>query len=161
MWNPFKIKDPMKETAGVYHLAETFFPKLIAGYNSRIYEENIFEDISTWKQLLKDESERMDFRFGKIKATGTDFKNNHDVYIVLIQWPEVQMPTAAKACMIAINRLSHTASQYVLESSFGGSMVVKMAPGGRMNTGLTVPANQDELTHFMMAVIQSEGIRWR
>lgn len=29
MWNPFKKKDPMKATAGVYHLAETFIPQLV------------------------------------------------------------------------------------------------------------------------------------
>ena len=29
MWNPFKKKDPMKEIAGVHHLAESFFPMLV------------------------------------------------------------------------------------------------------------------------------------
>lgn len=161
MWNPFKKKDPMKATAGVYHLAETFIPQLVKSYNAHFYEENIFEDIKRWKELLKDESKNMDFRFNKIETLGTDFKSNHDVYIVLIKWPEVKMPTAAKACMITINRLNHTAKQYILESSIYGSMIIEMTSNGRMNTGISVPNDQDEFTHFMMAVVNYEGIQWK
>lgn len=161
MWNPFKKKDPMKATAGVYHLAETFIPQLVKGYNAHFYEENIFEDIRRWKGLLKDESKNMDFRFNKIETLGTDFKNNHDVYIVLIKWPEVKMPTAAKACMITINRLNHIAKQYILESSFYGSMVIEMTSNGRMNTGISVSNDQNEFTHFMMEVVNYEGIQWK
>ena len=161
MWNPFKKKDPMKATAGVYHLAEIFIPQLVKGYNDYLYEENIFEDIKRWKELLKDESQNMDFRFNKIEILGTDFKSNHDVYIVLIKWPEVKMPTAAKACMITINRLYHTAKQYILESSIYGSMIIEMTHKGRMNTGISVPDDQDEFTHFMMAVVNYEGIQWK
>ena len=42
MWNIFKKKDPMKEVAGVYYLAEKFFPLIVKGYNNRKYEEKIF-----------------------------------------------------------------------------------------------------------------------
>lgn len=161
MWNPFKKKDSMKATVGVYHLAETFIPQLVKGYNAHFYEENIFEDIKRWKELLKGESKNMDFRFNKIETLGTDFKSNHDVYIVLIKWPEVKMPTAAKACMITTNRLNHTAKQYILESSIYGSMVIEMTPNGRMNTGISVPDDQEEFTHFMMAVVNYEGIQWK
>ena len=55
MWNPFKKKDPMKEIAGVHHLAESFFPQLVKGYNSNKYEEDIFENIKLWKELLAKE----------------------------------------------------------------------------------------------------------
>ena len=56
MWNPFKKKDPMKEIAGVHHLAESFFPMLVKEYNSYNYEEDIFEDIKSWKEMLAKES---------------------------------------------------------------------------------------------------------
>lgn len=161
MWNPFKKKDPKKEIAGVYYLAETFFPQLVKGYNKHEYEESIFEDINLWKKMLTKESYDKDFRFKQITAVGTDFKKNHDDYIVLIAWPEVKFPTSAKACLIAINRPRHIATQYILESSFGGSMVIKIEDNTRMNTGITIPTNQNELTNFTMAVVNNEGIRWK
>ena len=161
MWNPFKKKDPMKEIAGVHHLAETFIPQLVKGYNNKEYEEDVFGDINLWKKMLANESSNKDFRFGKISSVGSDFKNNHDDYLVLIKWPEVAFPTSAKACLIAINRPRHTAHQYILESSFGGSMVIKLDGNIRMNTGITIPTNQNELTNFMMAVVNNEGIRWK
>lgn len=161
MWNPFKKKDPNKEIAGVYHLAETFFPQLVQGYNQHEYEESIFEDIDLWKKMLTKESASKDFRFKRISAVGTDFKNNHNDYIVLVTWPEVPALTSAKACVIAINRPRHIASQYILESSFGGSMVIKIEGNTRMNTGITIPNDQNELTNFTMAVVNSEGIHWK
>ena len=161
MWKKIKKKDPMKEIAGVHHLAESFFPMLVKEYNSYNYEEDIFEDIKSWKEMLAKESSNKDFRFKQIKAVGSDFKNNHDNYIVLITWPEVAFPTSAKACLIAINRPLHTASQYILESSFGGSMVIKFENGIRMNTGITIPADKNEMANFTMTVIKTEGIRWR
>ena len=161
MWNPFKKKDHKKEIAGVYYLAETFFPQLVKGYNQHEYEEDIFVDINLWENMLKRASFSKDFRFKQIKAVGTDFKNNHDDYIVLITWPEVPSLTSAKACMIAINRPNHIASQYILESSFGGSMVIKIEGVTRMNTGITISNDQNELTNFTMTVINNEGIRWK
>ena len=71
------------------------------------------------------------------------------------------MPTAAEACIFSVNRITHTASFYVLEQSLLGSMVIKMYPGGRVNTGITIPNISDKLNHFMMAVIQNEEIRWK
>ena len=53
----------MKEIAGVHHLAESFFPQLVKGYNSNKYEEDIFEDIKSWKEMLAKESSDKDFRF--------------------------------------------------------------------------------------------------
>lgn len=161
MWNPFKKKDPMKEIAGVHHLAETFFPHLVKGYNSHKYEEDIFENIKLWKEMLAEESSDKDFRFKQISAVGSDFKNNHDNYIVLISWPEVAFPTSAKACLIAIDRTRHRASQYILESSFGGSMVIKLEDKVRMNTGITIPTDKNEMVNFTMAVVKNEGIRWK
>lgn len=151
----------MKEIAGVHHLAESLFPQLVKGYNSNKYEEDIFEDIKSWKEMLAKESSDKDLRFKQIKAIGSDFKNNHDNYIVLITWPEVAFPTSAKACLIAINRPLHKASQYILESSFGGSMVIKLENGMRMNTGITIPADKNEMANFTMTVVNKEGIRWK
>jgi hypothetical protein len=158
MWNPFKKKDPVKEFAGVHHLAEVFFPQLVEGYNNRKYEEGIFVNIKTWKELLAKESSDKDFRFKQIKAIGSDFKNNHDYYFVYITWPEVAFPTSAKACIIMINRPLHTASEYILESSFGGSMVVKIKNGTRINLGITIPDDNNEMTRFTMSVLENEGI---
>ena len=159
MWNIFRRKDPMKEVASVYYLAEKFFPLIVKGYNNRKYEETIFEDINAWKELLANETGDKDFRFKKIKTVGTDFKNNHDDYLVLITWPEVSFPTSAKACMIVLNRPKHYASEYILESSFGGSMIVKIEGDSRYNTGITIPSDQNELTNFTMAVVKNENIR--
>ena len=161
MWNIFKKKDPMKELAGVHYLAEIFFPLIVKGYNSKKYEESIFKDINAWKQMLAGESSDKDFRFKKISSIGTDFKSNHDDYLVLITWPEVSFPTSAKACMIVINRPRHSACEYILESSFGGSMIVKMDGDLRLNTGISIPSGQNELANFTMAVIQNENIRYK
>lgn len=158
MWNPFKKKDPTKAIKGVYYLSETFFPKLVDGFNSRFYEERIFEDINTWKQMLKNESDDIDFRFKEISVVGSGIKNNSDVYVVLIHWPDVKFPTSARACVIVIHRQSHKASQYVLESSFNGSMVVQITSYCRKNTGITIPEDENMYKRFLMVVIQEEGV---
>lgn len=159
MWNPFKKKDPMKGMADNHYVAEVLLPKLVSEFNSNSIHEDAFTDKKFWSQLAFSDNKKLSL--GGFSSTGTDFKNNHSVYIVLVTFPEVKMPTMAKASLIAIDRPTHHAVQYLLESSFGGSMIIKLQDGVRQNTGVTVPSDDEERLHFMAAVVQMEGIRWK
>lgn len=159
MWNPFKKKDPMKGMADNHYVAEVLLPKLVDEFNANNIQEDAFTDKKFWGQMSFADNQKLSL--GKFKANGTDFKNNHSVYIVLVTFPEVKMLTMAKASIIAIDRTTHHAVQYILESSFGGSMVIKMENGTRQNTCVAIPVDNDEFVHFLATVVQMEGIRWK
>lgn len=156
MWNPFKKKDPLKDMADNHYIAEVLLPKMVNAYNACNLPEFFFEDKSRWKQMIKEDAKNIDTK--KFHSGGTDFKSNHNIHIVMIQFPEVKMLTATRYAIVIINRIERKSHLFLLESSFRNSMVISLNEGMRSNTGIEIESGEHELASFLSATLNLSGV---